>query len=109
MSRDKTAVEILMDLLTYDNGTGQRWSSYLDCIDLLPYFQKALEIEKEQMEDFFCTGILDSGEDYGLGFNHYYKQTFKINSVKKYIKEFPCNNCQGGGCPTCNGCGYYFQ
>jgi hypothetical protein len=39
--------------------------------------KKAKEMEKEQMEDFFCTGILDSGEDYGLGFNHYYKQTFK--------------------------------
>ncbi len=39
--------------------------------------KKAKEMEKEQMEDFFCTGILDSGEDYGLGFNHYYEQTFK--------------------------------
>jgi hypothetical protein len=52
MSRDKTAVEILMDLLTYDNGTGQRWSSYLDCTDLLPYFQKALELEKEQTKQY---------------------------------------------------------
>ena len=37
---------------------------------------KAIEMEKEQMEDSYCFGILDSGED-GLGFNHYYNETFK--------------------------------
>ena len=31
------------------------------------------------------------------------------NFELKPLKEYPCNNCQGGGCPTCNGCGYYFQ
>ena len=37
-------------------------------------FEQAKEMEKEQIEDFFCMGILDSGED---GFNHYYEGTFK--------------------------------
>lgn len=23
-------------------------------------------------------------------------------------EEIPCNNCQGGGCPTCNGYGFYY-
>lgn len=25
---------------------------------------------------------------------------------EKVLEEVPCNNCQGGGCPTCNGSGY---
>jgi hypothetical protein len=23
-------------------------------------------------------------------------------------EEIPCNACQGGGCPTCNGYGFYY-
>lgn len=37
---------------------------------------QAKAMEKEQLEDSYCFGILDSGED-GLGFNHYYNETFK--------------------------------
>jgi hypothetical protein len=40
-------------------------------------FDHAKAMEKEQMEDSYCFGILDSGED-GLGFNHYYNKTFKL-------------------------------
>jgi hypothetical protein len=40
-------------------------------------FEQAKAMEKEQMEDSYCFGILDSGED-GLGFNHYYNKTFKL-------------------------------
>ena len=47
INRDKTAVEILMDLITYDNGFGQRCNSFIDSTDLLPYFEKTLEIEKD--------------------------------------------------------------
>ena len=39
-------------------------------------FDHAKAMEKEQMEDSYCFGVLDSGED-GLGFNHYYNETFK--------------------------------
>ncbi len=24
-------------------------------------------------------------------------------------EEIPCNSCQGGGCPTCNGYGFYYS
>ena len=37
---------------------------------------QAKAMEKRQLEDSYCFGILDSGED-GLGFNHYYNETFK--------------------------------
>ena len=47
------------------------------CIhDLIAQLYVSKEMEKEQMEDSYCFGILDSGED-GLGFNHYYNETFK--------------------------------
>ena len=52
INRDKTAVEILMDLITYDNGMGARCNSFIDSTDLLPYFEKALEIEKELAKQY---------------------------------------------------------
>lgn len=26
---------------------------------------------------------------------------------KQQLEKFPCNNCQGGGCTTCGGSGYW--
>ena len=52
INRDKTAVEILMDLISYDNGLGVRCNSFIDSTDLLPYFEKALEIEKDLAKQY---------------------------------------------------------
>jgi glycerol-3-phosphate O-acyltransferase len=55
MDKRQTAVEWLMEHITYDNGYGQRWVSFKEATDLNIYFQKALAMEKEQ--------IIDANED----------------------------------------------
>ena len=48
-NKKQTAVEWLLEEITYDDGFGQRWSSFKETVDLNPYFEKAKEMEKEQM------------------------------------------------------------
>ena len=64
----QTAVEWLREI--YDSCNN--YEKFIANID----WEQAKAMEKEQMEDSYCFGILDSGED-GLGFNHYYNETFK--------------------------------
>ena len=53
MDKKQTAVEWLMEHITYDNGYGQRWVSFKEATDLNIYFQKALAMEKEQIIEAF--------------------------------------------------------
>lgn len=48
MSKQQTAVEWLMEQITYDNGYGQRHNSFNDGVDLLEYFKQAKEMEDQQ-------------------------------------------------------------
>jgi len=52
-----TAVEWLMGQITYDNGFGERRNSYTDSFDLKEFFEKAKEIEKQQMKEMYLKGI----------------------------------------------------
>jgi hypothetical protein len=42
----KSNVQVLMDEITYSNELGQRLISYIETVDLYPYFEKALLNEK---------------------------------------------------------------
>ena len=66
----QTAVEWLMDQITSDNGLGQRRNSFTGSADLSSYFNKAKEMEKEQMCQFanawdkeLSDGVIRSVED----------------------------------------------
>jgi hypothetical protein len=50
-NKKQTAVEWLLEEITYDDGFGQRWSSFRETVDLNPYFEKAKEMEKAQIEE----------------------------------------------------------
>ena len=63
-SKKQTAVEWLMEQITYDNGYGQRWVSFKEATDLNIYFQKALAMEKQQIIDAFATAVLKVNSDY---------------------------------------------
>ena len=65
----QTAVEWLMERITYDNGFGQRRNSYSDRVDLSAYFEQAKEMEKEQIEDAFIVRYSGTAEEY-------YNETF---------------------------------
>lgn len=56
----QTAVEWLMEQITYDS-SGERRSSFRETVDLKIYFEKAKEIEKQQMIEMH-----DKGFDYAL-------------------------------------------
>lgn len=47
----------------------------------------------------------DYFEEYGTKEKH---KRFDISQWYLQVKV-PCNNCQGGGCTTCNGYGYWLQ
>ena len=54
--KKQTAVEWLMEHITYDNGYGQRWVSFKEATDLNIYFQKAKAMEKEQIIEAYKIG-----------------------------------------------------
>ena len=73
--KKQTAVEWLMEQITYDNGYGQRWISFTEDTDLNIYFEDAKAMEEEQIiaanEDCSTNelGELFTGEQY-------YNETF---------------------------------
>ncbi len=82
MDKRQTAVDWLMEHITYDNGYGQRWVSFKESTDLNIYFQKAKAMEKEQMDkvagDWWNEGasyMHDGGRKYE-SFEQYYKETY---------------------------------
>ena len=58
MEKQKTAVDWLMENISYDNGYGGRNNSFTECFDLSDFFKKAKEMEKEQIEKSFDEGGL---------------------------------------------------
>jgi hypothetical protein len=50
MSKE-TAVEWLMEQITYKTDDGERRNVFIDTVDLLEYFNQAMEMEKEQIID----------------------------------------------------------
>ena len=63
----QTAVEWLVENLNLDE-TSPNYNKLT--------IEKAKAMEEEQLEDFLCMGILNSGED-GLSFNECYNEIFK--------------------------------
>ena len=51
-----TAIEWLMEEITYDYSGGARHNSFIDTVDLSEYFDKAKEMEKQQIIDAFELG-----------------------------------------------------
>jgi hypothetical protein len=76
MDKKQTAVEWLMEHITYDNGYGQRWVSFKEATDLNIYFQKALSMEKEQ--------IIDA---YEIGFDEGLQIITKYDTAQDYYNE----------------------
>jgi hypothetical protein len=77
-----TAVEWLMEQITYDNGFGERRNSYTDSFDLKEFFEKAKEMEKQQIIDAwtdakYCNTI-GNEINYEDG-EQYYNETFNKN------------------------------
>jgi hypothetical protein len=76
----QTAVEWLMERITYDNGLGQRRNSYSDSVNLSAYFEQAKEMEKEQIINANRDGVdmVVDKKDFISG-EQYYKETFNTN------------------------------
>jgi hypothetical protein len=81
--KKQTAVEMLMEKLTYDNGFGQRWTSFTECTDLSSFFEEAKQMERERIEDAYEIAF-SSACDYSRhdiepkyeGASEYYDQTY---------------------------------
>ena len=71
----QTAVEWLMERITYDNGLGQRRNSYSDSVNLSAYFEQAKEMEKEQIINAW---IATDNELQRISAEKYYNETFKL-------------------------------
>ena len=78
-TKNQTAVEWLMEHITYDNGYGQRWVSFKEATDLNIYFQKALAMEKEQIMDAF-----EEGENNSID---YFVPEHRIKEAEQYYNE----------------------
>ncbi len=56
----------------------------------LENLKKSFNMTEEQAKDFFNKKFVSYAEVFGK-------------------KQIPCNNCQGGGCSTCGGFGYWLE
>jgi hypothetical protein len=74
MDNKQTAVEWLMEQITYDNGYGQRWISFKEATDLNIYFEDAKAMEKEQIKDAVNYGCSDWGSFKDA--EQYYNETY---------------------------------
>ena len=61
-NKKQTAVEWLMEQITYDNGYGQRWISFKETTDLNIYFEDAKAMEEEHITDAYIMGSYDMAE-----------------------------------------------
>jgi hypothetical protein len=53
MSNNKeTPVRWLMEEITYDNGYGERFCSFIECVGLSEYFNKALQMESQKQQKY---------------------------------------------------------
>ena len=71
--KKQTAVEWLMEQITYDNGYGQKWISFYEDTDLNIYFQQAKAMEKEQIVKAFYDGCIDTNS---WRTEQYYTETY---------------------------------
>lgn len=78
--KQQTAVEWLMEQISYDNGYGERLNSYIETFDLSEFFKKAKEIEKEQITDAYLEGGRKGFNFFGDDFEKYYEETFTQSS-----------------------------
>ena len=71
-----TAIEWLMEEITYACGGGARHNSFIDTVDLSEYFNKAKEMEKQQIIDAHLDGqsLVSCKDEYAV---QYYIDTFK--------------------------------
>jgi len=70
----QTAVEWLLEQITYDNGFGQRLASFKETVDLNEYFEQAKEMEKQQIIEAW---IAEDNPLQRLKAEQYYNETFK--------------------------------
>lgn len=75
MSNDKkqTAVDWLMEQLSYDNGYGVRVPSHREDANLNEYFEKAKAMEKEQIKDSYQSDRFPCSEEDS---EQYYNETY---------------------------------
>ena len=73
-NKKQTAVEWLMEQITYDNGYGQRWISFKEATDLNIYFEDAKAMEEEQIKDAVNYGCSDWGSFKDA--EQYYNETY---------------------------------
>lgn len=57
MSKKQTAVEWLQEQLTYNNGYGVIMPSHTEDAHLNDYFEKAIQLEREQIEEAYIEGM----------------------------------------------------
>ena len=61
--KKQTAVEWLIEQLSFDNGLGLRLPSHNEMADLTKYFDQAKAMEKEQIEEAYDAGLFDGTMD----------------------------------------------
>jgi hypothetical protein len=76
--KKQTAVEWLMEQISYENGYGERYNTFTNQKDLTEFFQQALAMEKEQIAksvQWCLSGVMD--EESALNEGHkFYNEAF---------------------------------
>lgn len=77
--KQQTAVEWLVEQISYDNGFGQRLASFTETTDLSEYFAQAIEIFEKQIVEAYNQGSFDTcmKEPKNVQGTKYYNETYK--------------------------------
>jgi hypothetical protein len=87
--KKNTAVDWLVNELTYKSKNGELWISFDSCADISEYANRAKEMEKEQLLQAYTFGTFNGIENM-IGFEsknesseEYYNKTFKREEDEK--------------------------
>lgn len=81
--KTQTAVEWLMEQLSYENGFGARLPSNNEMADLIEYFAKAKAMEKEQITEAYA-----DGKSNGLDMGRPLSRVKEIPAIQYYNETF---------------------
>jgi hypothetical protein len=88
-NKKETPVSWLMEEITYDNGYGERFCSFIECVGLSEYFKKALQMESQKQQKYDeMLGMLDGMCNVWneVGINDYSMSNY-MNLVQQLVKE----------------------
>jgi hypothetical protein len=96
MENKQTPIDWLMEQITYDDGGGRRLASWIETVDLKPYFDQAQQMYYSDIQDTFNEGWCRTQEMVIKIANEQMNEPTELKPIHKFNNENKatlCNEC----------------